>query len=163
MKKKIIVINGTGGCGKDTFVSFCANNCNVYNFSSIDKVREIARMIGYDGGKTERDRKFLADLKALTKEYNDMPYNSIKDAIEVFNNSTDDVMFIHIREPEEIDRVVKDFDALSVLIKRKNYELIKSNTSDANVENYDYDYIFENDTLEKLEEDANNFISEILK
>ena len=44
--------------------------------------------------------------------------------IEVFNNSTDDVMFIHIREPEEIDRVVKDFDALSVLIKRKNIKVI---------------------------------------
>lgn len=162
MKKKIVVINGTGGCGKDTFVSFCSKYCNVYNFSSIDKIREIAKMMGYDGGKTEKDRKFLADLKVLTKEYNDLPYNCIKDAISIFNDNESNVMFIHTREPEEIGRIVKEFDALAILIKRKNYELITSNSSDANVENYDYDYIFENDTLEKLEEDAKKFIEEIL-
>lgn len=162
MKKKIVVINGTGGCGKDTFVSFCSKYCNVYNFSSIDKIREIAKMMGYDGGKTEKDRKFLADLKVLAKEYNDLPYNCIKDAINIFNDNESDMMFIHTREPEEIGRIVKEFNALSVLIKRKNYELITSNSSDANVENYDYDYIFENDTLEKLEEDAKKFVEEIL-
>ena len=160
MEKSIIVINGTGGSGKDTFVSFCSKYANVFNFSSIDKIKEVAKMMGWDGGKTEKDRKFLADLKTLATEYNDMPYNSIKDAINEFYNNNSKLMFIHVREPKEIDRIVKTYNAKSVLIKRKNYEIIKSNSSDANVENYDYDYVVENDTLEKLEEDAKIFVSE---
>lgn len=157
--KRIIVINGTGGCGKDTFVSFVSKYSKVYNFSSIDKVKEIATLIGWDGQKTEKDRKFLSDLKKLTTEYNDMAFNSIKDAINNFKNNDNEIMFIHIREPEEIKRVVDTFGAKTLLIKRKNYEIITSNISDASVENYDYDYIIYNDTLDKLEEDAKKFIN----
>ena len=163
MEKKIIVINGTGGSGKVTFVSYCENYSKVFNFSSIDIIKEIASTMGWTGGKTEKDRKFLADLKALATDYNDLPYNCVKEAINEFSDNDSDIMFIHIREPKEIKRVVDDFGAVSLLIRRKNYELIKSNSSDANVENYDYDYVFENDTLEKLEETAKKFVEEILK
>lgn len=162
MEKKIIVINGTGGSGKDTFVSYCEKYCNIFNFSSIDKIKEIATIMGWDGGKTEKDRKFLADLKSLATDYNDLPFNCIKVGINEFYNSNSDIMFIHIREPKEIKRVVDEYSALSLLIKRKNYELIKSNTSDANVENYDYDYIIENETLEELDKSAKKFIDELL-
>ena len=134
--KQIVVINGTGGCGKDTFVDLCKKYISVYNFSSIDKVKEIAKIIGWTGKKTEKDRKFLADLKKLTTDYNDMAFNSIKEAIDIFNNSSDELMFIHIREPEEIKRVVDLFKAKSLLIKRIGQKLITSNNSDASVENY---------------------------
>ena len=159
--KQVIVINGTGGCGKDTFVDFCKKYINVYNFSSIDKVKEVAKVIGWKGTKSDKDRKFLADLKHLTTEYNDMAFNSIKEAIDIFNNSSDELMFIHIREPEEIERVVKLFKAKSLLIKRIGQELITSNGSDANVENYDYDFIIENTTLEEYEKKAKKFIEEL--
>lgn len=159
--KEIVVINGTGGCGKDTFVDFCKKFISVYNFSSIDKVKEVAKIIGWTGKKTEKDRKFLADLKQLTTNYNDMAFNSIEDAVKVFNSSDDEIMFIHIREPEEIKRVVDKFDAKSLLIKRVGQEIIKSNTSDANVENYDYDYIIENTTLEEFEKKAKQFIEDL--
>ena len=56
MDKYIVIINGTGGSGKDTFVSFVSKYNKVYNFSSIDKVKEIAKEVGWDGGKTEKDR-----------------------------------------------------------------------------------------------------------
>ena len=159
--KQIVIINGTGGCGKDTFVEYCKKYCQVFNFSSIDKVKEIAKMIGWTGTKTEKDRKFLADLKKLTTDFNDMAFNSIKEAVNSFNNSDDEVMFIHIREPEEVDRAVKTFKARSLLIKRENQEIIKSNYSDANIENYTYDYIIINTTLEQLEKEAQNFIEEL--
>lgn len=159
--KKIVVINGTGGCGKDTFVELCRKHINIYNFSSIDKVKEVAKVIGWSGSKSEKDRKFLADLKKLTTDYNDMAFKSIIDAVNIFKNSKDEIMFIHIREPEEIKRVVDKFGAKSLLIKRAGQELIKSNASDANVENYDYDYIIENTTLEEYENKAINFIKEL--
>lgn len=159
--KQIIVINGTGGCGKDTFVDFCKKYINVYNFSSIDKVKEVAKIIGWTGKKTEKDRKFLADLKKLTTDYNDMAFNSIKEAIDNFNNSSDEIMFIHIREPEEIERVVHLFKAKTLLIKRIGQKIITSNNSDASVENYDYDFIIINTTLDEYEQKAKKFVKEL--
>ena len=84
MNKNIIIINGTGGSGKDTFVEFVSKYNKVLNFSSVDKVKEIAKLIGWTGAKEEKDRKFLSDLKKLTTDYNDMSFNSIKDAVEDF-------------------------------------------------------------------------------
>ena len=159
--KKIIVINGVGGSGKDTFVEFCKKYTSVVNFSSIDKVKEIARIIGWNGTKSEKDRKFLSDLKRLTTEYNDMSYKSVVDAINLFNNSESEVLFIHIREPEEIKRIVDEFNAIALLIKRRDINPINSNYSDASVNNYNYDYIIENTTLEELDKKAYNFIKKL--
>ena len=162
MKKHIVVINGTGGSGKDTFVDFCSKYCETFNFSSITKIKEIAKLMGWTGSKTEKDRKFLADLKSLSTNYNDMPYNTIRSAIDDFYKSNALIMFIHVREPEEIAKIVSDFEAVTLLIKRKNYKLITSNSSDANVENYNYDYVIENDTLEALDVSAKEFVNEII-
>jgi len=162
MKKVIVVINGTGGSGKDTFVKFTSKYAKVYNFSSIDKVKEVAKLIGWDGSKSEKDRKFLSDLKKLTKEYNDMSYNSIKTAINDFNVSDKEIMFIHIRESDEIQRVVNEYNSKTLLIKRENYENINSNSSDALVDNYNYDYIIVNTTLNNLDNQAKEFTKKIL-
>lgn len=161
MAKTIVIINGTGGSGKDTFVEFAGKYAPVLNFSSVDKVKEIARLIGWDGGKTEKDRKFLADLKKLTAEYNDMPFRSVAQKVEEFKNSDKHIMFIHIREPENIQRAVDEFGAYTLLVKREGKSNIMSNYSDANVDNYNYDFIIENDTLENLEKRAKAFIEEL--
>ena len=155
--KNIIIINGYGGSGKDTFVDLVSKYNKVYNFSSVDKVKDIAKIIGWNGEKDEKSRKFLSDLKKLTTDYNDMPFNSIKEAINDFNLSDKEIMFIHIREPEEINRVVNEFNAKTLFIKRDDINKIKSNDSDANVEKYNYDYIINNTTLEDLDTQAKNF------
>lgn len=157
--KNIVVINGTGGCGKDTFIKLISKYKKVYNFSSIDKVKEIARIIGWDGTKDKKSRKFLSDLKNLTKEYNDMPYNCTKEAIENFKNSDCEIMFIHIREPEEIKRIVDTFGAKTLFIKRENLNDITSNSSDGKVAEYKYDYSILNTTLEEYEKKACEFIN----
>ena len=157
--KNIVVINGTGGCGKNTFIKLISKYKKVYNFSSIDKVKEIARIIGWDGTKDEKSRKFLSDLKNLTKEYNDMPYNCTKEAIEEFKNSDCEIMFIHIREPEEIKRIVDTFGAKTLFIKRENLNDITSNSSDGRVSKYKYDYSILNTTLEEYEKKACEFIN----
>lgn len=162
MNKRIVIINGTGGSGKDTFVEYTSRYCKVFNFSSVDKVKEIARMVGWNGGKTEKDRKFLSDLKKLTTEYNDMAFESIKGAVKKFKESDDEIMFIHIREPEEILRAVKTFDAKSLLVRRAGLDIITSNYSDASVENYNYDYIVENTTLEELDVAARDFAQKVM-
>lgn len=54
-RKQVFIINGSGGVGKDTFVKMVseATDNSVLNFSSVDKVKDIARIIGWTGGKTE--------------------------------------------------------------------------------------------------------------
>ena len=62
--KEIVVINGSVGVGKDTFVQFCAEYAPIMNISSVDKVKEAAKVLaGWNGEKDEKSRKFLSDLK----------------------------------------------------------------------------------------------------
>lgn len=168
--KYIFVINGSGGVGKDTFVTYVSNNLEqssfpsrkVLNFSSVDRVKEIAAEIGWDGSKEEKDRKFLSDLKALTRDYCDMPFKSMQKKVSYFLQSPYDVLFLHIREPEEIQRAVDEFGAKSVLVVRDSIEVISSNTSDLNVFNYTYDTtIYNNGTLEDLNELAREFVGSL--
>lgn len=161
--KKIIIINGTGGSGKDTFVKYVSKYIKTKNYSSIDKVKEIATLIGWNGGKTEKDRKFLSDLKKLTTDYNDMAFNDVKKEVEKFYTSNDELMFIHIREPEEIKRASNAFCAKTLLVKREGLNNISTNYSDREVDNYNYDYIINNTTLEELDKDAKAFVKKLTK
>lgn len=131
------------------------------NFSSVEKVKQIASQIGWNGQKTEKDRKFLSDLKRLTTEYNDMSFKSIEKVVKEFLNSSSEILLIHIREPEEIERAVKTFHAKTLLVKRVGLANITTNYSDVSVENYNYDYIIENTTLENLKEQAHQLINEL--
>ena len=163
LEKKIIIINGSGTVGKDTFVDFCRPYANITNISCVDKVKEAAKMLGWDGGKTEHDRKFLSDLKLLSTGYSNGPYEYIKKSIQKFRDDKSSyTMFIHIREPEEIDIVKKKFNCITLLILNPNKQSITSNMADANVENYEYDYVVHNDgDLNDLKRKATEFITSI--
>lgn len=177
MKKQVFIINGSAGHGKDTFVEMVRNYfykplITVENYSSVSKIKEIAKIIGWNGEKTERDRKLLSDLKMLTTEYNDMPLNDMKkfshDFLEDINTiNVARILFLHIREPEEIARAVKEFEkynAKTVLVKRDSVQHIISNIADENVFNYNYDIVINNNgTLEELKEKADMFSKDFLK
>lgn len=160
MNKHIFITNGMARCGKDTFAMFVSELLPTWKYSSIDRVKYIASQCGWNGGKTEKDRKFLSDLKVLTSEYSDMPFNSVSDKVNIFNSSDDfQVMLIDIREPEEIEKAKIVFGAKTILIKNDNVEHIDSNMADANVYNYEYDYVIENNgTLEEFRETVRRFV-----
>ena len=160
MKKNIIVINGSGGVGKDTFVEFCSEFVDVKNISSVDKVKEAAKvLVGWDGEKDEKSRKLLSDLKKLSIEYNDYPTKYIEEQAEQLEEG---VMFVHVREKEEIQKIKELLNAKTLLITSNRVEKILTNYSDANVENYNYDYNIKNDgTLEELREQAKLFVKEL--
>ena len=142
MEKQIIIINGSGGSGKDTFVSFCSEYKKVLNVSSIDKVREAANiLIDWDGVKDEKYRKLLVDLKRLSMEYNDAPTKYI------------------LSKAEEMDKTKKLLGAKTLLISNPSVPIITSNESDRKVNEYNYDYTILNDgSLEDLKEKAKDFI-----
>ena len=172
MDKQIFIINGSGGVGKDTFVELVSTELNdtlkkfhtVENFSSVDKVKVIAIEIGWDGKKREKDRKFLSDLKNLSSNYCDMPFQSMKNKVNEFiKNDENKFLFLHIREPEEIIRAVKEFDAKTILVVRDTVKYITSNMADKNVFNYDYDYVIQNNgTITDLKQKAKELIDEVI-
>lgn len=160
ISKPIFIINGSAGVGKDTFVHMCDIYTKVLNYSSVDKVKEIAKMIGWDGSKDEISRRFLSDLKMLTTEYNDMPFSTMRMQVEFYReNDNYKAMFLHIREPEEIERAKQEFNAKTVLVVRDLVKHVISNMADANVFNYDYDFIIENNgSLDDLKRTAREFL-----
>jgi len=163
MEKTIIIINGTGGAGKDTFVSFCSEITGVLNVSTVDKVKEAAKiLVGWNGEKDEVSRKLLVDLKQLSIAYNDAPTKYILKMSEEFKESENKLMFVHIREAEEIEKAKKLLNAKTLLITNPRVQLITSNDSDGKVNEYKYDYYIDNDgTLDDLKEKAKRFIEEL--
>lgn len=162
--KNVIIINGVGGSGKDTFVKYCKDYLrNLYiktfNLSTVDKVREAAKILGWDGKKDEKSRKFLSDLKDISTEYNSGPFNYINEQIRK-NLNENNVFFVHSREPEEIYKFKNYYNekCLTLLIDR-GIE-INSNHSDKNVKKFKYDIIIENSgSLAELKEKAIDFCS----
>ena len=155
--------------GKDTFVHLCQKHllwCG--NFSTVDFVKEIATICGWDGTKSAENRKFLSDLKDLLTEWNDVPYKKIERAIDLYEGealsydfSSDDVLcFIHCREPKEIQKFVDKMGAKTLLVRRPSVENThQSNHADEQVLEYCYDYTITNDgTIEELEEKAVEFL-----
>jgi guanylate kinase len=166
MKKTVIVINGAGGVGKDTLCEFAEKHFKVMNVSSITPIKEIAAMCGWQGEKTDKARKFLSDLKALSIEYNDFPTLWAAKKYNEFLESDKEIMFLHIREGVEIEKFVRATDGKAkTLLIRGGSRMTKSNygnASDDMVENYSYDYYFVNDkTLEQAEVEFVEFLKNL--
>lgn len=169
MRKIIIVINGRGGVGKDTLCNLASEQFKVVNKSSVDPVKRIATSVGWHGKKDLRSRKFLADMKKLLSDYNDYPNHYLWNEVDTFlKKKRQQVFFAHIREPKEIEHFRAHFskgECVTLLIRRKDMQdKHYGNASDDDVENYNYDYIFDNDALlDETKEKFNALIAQILE
>ncbi len=168
MNKVAIVINGAGGVGKDTLCELAAKHFKVKNISSITPIKEIAALCGWDGTKDNKARKFLSDLKNLCVEYNNYPTVWAKKQYDDFLTTDEQVMFVHIREAEEIAKFVEATgNKAKTLLVRGGKRMPKEkygNISDDGVENYSYDYYFLNEsTLDTAEIEFVELIVKILE
>lgn len=149
MKKQIFVINGSGGAGKDTVCQIAAQAYRVRNISSITPIVEIARFAGWDGVKTPEARRLLARLKEVFTEYNDLSFRYCMQQVEQFRQSDEQLLFVHIREPEEIVRFCAAAGAgCSTLLVRRPSLAARGplgNRADDSVEQYAYDHVLCND------------------
>ena len=165
---RIFVINGMPRAGKDTFVSLCSKHVKCINMSTVDYVKEIAANLGWDGVKDARGRKFLASLKDILTEYDDIPFkqivNRVDAAIEENGPAERYAIFIHCREPKEIEKLRKELDATTIIVRREEIEDVEqSNSADLNVFNYEYDLVIDNNSsLEWLEVEAINFVNKFV-
>lgn len=166
----IVIINGAPRVGKDTVCQIAEEILGkkfCHSLSSIDEIKRIALIGGWNGEKNPRSRKFLSDLKDLFSKFNDMPFNTIINKVKEIMDEYDYydikensyIIFIHVREPEEILRLVTKLNAITLLIKRENNEII-SNHADSLVNDYTYDYtILNTGTLDELKKQVHQFLN----
>lgn len=162
---KYFIINGYPRAGKDTFVEFCADYLQgtvvVVNLSTVDFVKRIAKMCGWNGEKTPKNREFLSNLKDLLTDWDDVPFKKILEEIEkqkLNNLGANLFFFIHCREPKEINKLKSELGASTIFIQR-NQDALQSNHADSDVELYDYDFYIENNsTLKEFRQKAKDLM-----
>jgi len=162
MNKRIFIVNGMARAGKDTFHILLNSLVHekIQKISAIDPIKAYAKEFGWGGDKTEKNRKFLSDLKVMLGEYSDLPFRSLIKKVAEFYDSYNDVLLIDIREPEEIERAKIAFKAETILIVNDRVPQITSNMADAGVNNFEYDIIIENNgTIEEYCENVIKFIN----
>ncbi len=166
MDKIVVIINGKGGAGKDTLCASAAGRYRVENVSSIDPIKAIAAQHGWKGEKDDKARKFLSDLKRAFTDYNDLPNRWLEERYHEFMAGEGEILFVHIREGSQI----ADFKrrvagkCLTLLVRSPRAGAAYGNSSDDDVENYPYDYVYENDRpLEEAEEDFPAFLEGIFR
>lgn len=148
MNKLVMVINGRGGVGKDALCDALAKQFKVINKSSVDPIKEIAASYGWKGEKTPKARKFLADLKQVFVEYNDLPTAYLLEQYQKFMESDAEIFCAHIREGSEIDKFISQIPTkcITMLIRRPDPSASApyGNAADDGVESYAYDHVFDN-------------------
>lgn len=182
----IIIINGKGGSGKDTFVEQANKIANeevlatmvIHNISAIDKIKSAASYLGWDQQKTLKGRKLLADIKLALDEYDEDLIT--KGLITQCNDLCLKhyllehlLIFVHIREPRNIDKFINIAKESELNNKCKLYTLLITNPStdditygnegDDMVSNYKYDFIITNDgTIDNLKNKAKGLVNGVI-
>lgn len=148
-KKIVIIINGKGGAGKDTVCEITAQHYRTKIVSAITPIKEIAYKYGWNGEKDKKSRRFLSELKRVFIEYNDLPNRYLEKEYQKFKQSDFDILFVHIRENDQIDDFRRRVSGLCVTLLVRSPKIDGNleeygNYSDDHVEDYKYDYYFIN-------------------
>ena len=187
-RTKVVIINGKPQSGKDTFCKYAQGYCdddesaNTLIISSVDPLKEMLTQLGWDGTKTNKIRDMLMDMKQLWVQNQDGPTMFLFNNILEFHKACtgdDNIVFVHIREPEEIKKLVNaltgfesmGIDVISLLVIRKGEEdtpnqpaETRRSDDEALINSYKYDVTINNDEdLIKLQELAAEFVDKLLE
>lgn len=170
MKPKIIIINGNSGVGKDKFIELFQSltQHGVINLTTIKPVEDAMESLKIERSRDDKWRGCAAEMKQLTDKYYDISHRYVMRKIKsVHENSFNQYIFVHCREPFNIERLktqiknVIGYKCYTLLIER-NLNHIPDNHADMNVQDYSYDYVIQNNSnLKMLERQAEWFLSEI--
>lgn len=187
-RTKVVIINGKPQSDKDTFCRFAQGYCNddesanTLIISSVDPLKEMLAQLGWDGTKTDEIRDMLMCMKQLWVQNQDGPTMFLFNNILEFHKACtgeDNIVFVHIREPEEIKKLVNaltgfesmGIDVISLLVIRKGGEdtpnqsaETRKSDDEALINSYNYDITINNDgDLIRLQELAAEFVDKLLE
>lgn len=187
-RTKVVIINGKPQSGKDTFCKYAQGYCdddesaNTLIISSVDPLKEMLTQLGWDGTKTDKIRDMLMDMKQLWVQNQDGPTMFLFNNILEFHKACtgeDNIVFVHIREPEEIKKLINaltgfesmGIDVISLLVIREGGEdtpnqpaETRRSDDEALINSYEYDVTINNDEdLIKLQELAAEFVDKLLE
>lgn len=183
-RTKVVVINGAPQSGKDTFVDLATKYCdmdesaNVLNLSSVDIIKGALASFGWDGEKTDEVRNIISAIKKIWISAQNGPTMFLMNNILKFHEEyvgEDNIVFCHIREPEEIGKLedimrgmnVVGIDFMTLLIIRVKDAIDTDNLSDSDnptkIMEYPYDEVIYNDSdLATYDDKVCKFIDKIL-
>lgn len=169
---KIFIINGLGGCGKDSFIKFCAEDYNIAVYSTADLAKTAMKSIGlYKGVKTflgwveETDkctkRQLLSAVKDAIDKDDFVSCNYIISAISGIKDlNTFDACFIHSRQQEDIQYLQYNLDCQLVWVNRE-VPVCDTERRFVRENNISYDIIVDNNSsLEELRNKAISFMNQ---
>lgn len=168
---QVFAVNGYPRSGKGSFVEFVKliaklkYNLVISSTSMIDPIKTLLynNRIWSPDKKTEKDRNMLSNMKDLLDEYCDYSYESVRTDLIGSKLLKEAAVFVDAREPKDLQRLVDDFGATTIFIKRDNHETA-SNHADSNVEKFEYDVVINNnDTLDDLKKAAEAFVDVYIK
>ena len=163
--KKLIILNGTGGAGKDTFYKYISEylfqryNQTSIHYSYVEFTREMLKEYGIDPSeKTAKYRQLLATINHALTEYRNIPLRDCcsliddmlfkgidDDPYEYVNPNEINCIFLDVREPSVIDSFKKLYPNTTTILV-DNGRINNSTNEDKNVKNYLYDYVIFNVT-----------------
>lgn len=167
---KVFIVNGFGGSGKSTFEDFCQefaikDSEKIAITSMVRYVKQVAKSLGWAGGKSLLDRRFLSDLKDALANWDNIPMRRVEQDIENAKWKDYIATFVDARERQDIEYLVKNYDAIRVLVRRPEIENRSyNNHADDEVLDNTYDIIIENSgTLNDLKDSAELFYENYIK
>ncbi len=179
--RRLVITNGTGGSGKDTFCKYAAEyldskGYNTVRYSYVDFARQMLADAGIDtSAKTSKDRQLLAGLNQILEQYDDIPFMDccqfINDMLFRSDETADydyipkdiaDVIFLDVRNPEIIDRFKTVYDnIITVLVD--NGRTNTATEEDSGVFDYNYDSVISNTRdMNYLKMQAKNFVDKFI-
>lgn len=185
MKRKkiyVVVVNGKPTVGKTTFQQLVKDRpfgtC-VHIKSSVDKIYEVYKQLGWDGNKDNEFRMNMHLLKQMYIKNCDGPLNDIVDyVVGIATCDTSEcphIVFYDCREADEIKKTVDTMKGLGCIGVRVKTMYIDAgdksastygNPSDdmATQDSYEYDIIISNNgSVEDLRDIAGRFVPGIME
>lgn len=182
--RKLIITNGTGGAGKDTFYKMVANRLQalgyeVFRYSYVQYTRDmLSEWGGIDtSAKTDKDRQLLAGINHALEEYSDIPFRDCCEFIDEnlftyktryeptenqFVPSDVNFIFLDVRVPEVINRFRERYQNTQTVFVH-NGEVNSATAEDKGVYNYQYDYVVDNTgNIDNLKEQADRYANYII-
>lgn len=163
--QEILIINGTGGVGKNEFVRILNTLIPLAHESVVNPIKKIAKYAGWNGEKDEASRTLLYEFKKALDTYNDYTWNYFLELTKKYHIKNGSFLLcVDMREHDQIERAKKEFGAKTVLVLRNSVTPITSNAADADVFNTSYDYIIDNNgDIEDLKMEAIRLLTKLQK